>query len=83
MVRSNHEELRVTADRWREAEQCGDSGFVLIYEGKPFGWKISLSCSCGEVAGVYAVSCDGSIFISIGDQPSKDGQLAVEWSQIA
>jgi len=55
------------ARRWRQHNpDMAESGIVLIWEKKVYGWKNCLRDARGEQPGAIAVDCDGHLFIAEG-----------------
>lgn len=69
--------LRAVAKVYRREElsSCAH-GFVLIYQGRVYGWKRSLDCPSSEKPGAFAVDAAGNFWIATG---GNDHDGATSW----
>lgn len=79
MTRLEQETLRAIAAEWRLSEPEHDSGVVLIWQNKAYGWKNKLRDPQSERPGVYAVDDDGHIFKTEG---GNDYDGAAIWAKV-
>lgn len=60
------EDLRATAQKWRDENQGHQGGIVLVWQESVYGWKNCLRDAAHEQPGAFAVDADGHIFIAEG-----------------
>lgn len=66
----NFEAIREQAQFWRTHSEAGCEGetvgYVVIFEGRPVGWKRYLDNPQGWEPGCLAVSPEGDIYQAVG-----------------
>lgn len=67
------------ADEWRkeQPENRANTGFVLIWHGKVYGWKNSLRDANHEQPGAVAVDTDGRVYKAEGGDANNGAKCWV------